>query len=162
MTKLAIPALTQQQHWILDEYVVVLKPLAAAVENLQRRQCPYAVVLPTLYSTYAKLQKISADGHLSVCQPLHDAVIHGFEKRFHTIMDLNSPKAAPAVIATVCHPHFKLRWLATNERTPEEVDNILNIIIRAADQISMENWQRNLENRQHIESASTFSDQGRL
>lgn len=94
-----------------------------------------------------------------MCGPLLDAVMHGFEKRLKPIMDLESREAMPALIATVCHPHFKLRWIAPDKKTPEAIERIVNVVVRAADEISKENWNILLESKQHTDSFSAFAQQ---
>lgn len=139
MSKLGIPIFTATERRFLGEYVTVLKPIAVALDNLQRsKNSPYANVLPTLFKTEAKLNEIKAEGNLVHCKPLLNAVMDGFKKRFGAIMDFNNKDSVPALIATVSHPYFKLRWMDPELCTAEEKQRIINMLVAAADEISLE------------------------
>lgn len=160
MTKLGITPFTKQQRYFLKEYEMILRPIATALDNMQGSKCPYAVVLPTLNLTEEKLRKLKTDDNLVVCKPLLNAVINGFEKRFKLIMDFSSQKAVPALIATICHPHFKLRWIAPDKKTTVNIEKLTNIVVQAADEISMENWSNFLSKQQSsVTSAETSIQQ---
>lgn len=148
MTKLEITPFNKQQRYFLEEYKMILGPIATALGNLQGSKCPYAIVLPTLYITEEKLQKLKTDDKLMVCKPLLNAVIEGFEKRFKLIMDFFSQKAIPALVATICHPYFKLRWITPDKKTSSNIEKLTNIVVQAADEISMENWNNFLNSKQ--------------
>lgn len=140
MMSLEIRPLTENQRQFLNEYKVVLKPIAKALDNLQQGKAPYAIVLPTLYDTHQKLIQIKNENKLKHCKPLLMAVLNGFNRRLGYMLDTNDERSHPAVIATVAHPFFKLRWLKSEERTSNYIDDIKDTIVNAADQIFVEDW----------------------
>lgn len=113
--------------------------IADALNNLQANRHPYAVVLPTLFQTKEKLNMLSNSNTLVYCKPLLSAVVNGFNKRFGEIMDFTHKSSTPALIATVTHPYFKLRWLNPETCTTQQTDKIKQILSYAADEISSEN-----------------------
>lgn len=80
------------------------------------------------------------ENKLRHCKPLLAAVLNGFNKRLGYMLDINDERSHAAIIATVVHPFFKLRWLKSEERTSNYIDAIKNIIVNAADQIFIEDW----------------------
>lgn len=138
MTKLNIGVFTKSQWRFLKEFTDILSIIADALNNLQGNKCPYAVVLPTLFNTNGKLNEMKASNTLTSCKPLISAVMSGFNKRFSKIMNFNDEMSIPALIATVSHPFFKLRWLKPELCTMEQVEKIINIMTNAADEIFIE------------------------
>lgn len=140
MTKLGISIFTQGQRNFLHEYTTIMEIIANALDNLQANKHPYAVVLPTLFQTKERLNEmVSSSNTLVYCKPLLSAVTNGFNKRFCEIMDFSHDSSIPALIATVTHPFFKLRWLNPELCTTEQTDKIKQILSYAADEISIEN-----------------------
>lgn len=127
--------------------------IAGALDNLQANKHPYAVVLPTLFQTKEKLDGMMSNSNTLVyCKPLLSAVINGFNKRFGEIMDFTHKSSTLALIATVTHPFFKLRWLNPDMCTTEQIDKIKQILSYAADEISMEKAAKNNCNNVNEES----------
>lgn len=159
MVKLGIPIFSQGQRKFLHEYLSVMEVIADALNNLQANKHPYAVVLPTLFQTKEKLNEMTSNKDTLVhCKPLLLAVTNGFNKRFGEIMDFNHPSSIPALIATVTHPFFKLRWLNPETCTTEQTDNIKRILSHAADEISLENAAKERENNA-IEETNESADE---
>ena len=70
--------------------------------------CKLAATLFTVSSKLKSLQTVN----FRHCSPLLQAVTTGFQARFASFLTL-SPEVNMAIIATVSHPYFKLRWLPT-------------------------------------------------
>lgn len=147
MAKLNIEIFTKTQRCFLKEHTAVLKPIADALNNLQGDKCPYAVLLPTLFHTKEKLDDMNSNNSFIHCKPLLSAIINGFNKRFNEILDFNTAKSITALIATVVHPFFKLRWLKPEIRTLQQVDQITNILVNAADEVFFESSGGHLDNK---------------
>lgn len=152
MAKLNIPIFVKTQRTFLKEYTAILKTIADALNNLQGDKCPYAVLLPTLFHTKENLDDMNVNNSFIYCKPLLSAVINGFNKRFNEIMDFTNTKSVPALIATVTHPFFKLRWLHPEIRTLQQVDKITNILANAADEVRLELSGENLNNKNKDDS----------
>lgn len=153
MLSLQISPFTEGQRQFLNEYKVVLKPIARALDNLQQSEIPYATVLPTIYDTNQKLNRIKNQNLLNHCKPLLLAVLRGFNKRLGYILDIKDQKSHAAIIATVVHPYFKLRWIKNEERNSKYIEDITNILVDGADQIFIEDW-RNINVNNDSRSAS--------
>lgn len=136
MNRLKIKPFGSEDRTFLEEYCLVLSPIASALDNLQGSECPYGIVLPTLFKTESQLQRIQDEHSLKMCQPLLDDVKSEFHRRFGQYMELESKNAEPGLIATVCHPYFKLCWLAPEKKTRHLVEKIISIVVGAADIIS--------------------------
>lgn len=138
MMTLNITPFTDTQITFLLEYQCVLKPIAVAIDNLQQNKAPYGIVLPTLYVVNKQLQKMKNENSLKSCKPLMNSVLNGFNKRLGHMLDINDEKSHPALIATVAHPFFKLRWIVPEERQQENVNKIIKILVNAAHDIFIE------------------------
>lgn len=123
------------------EYKFVLSPISRALDNLQQGKAPYAIVLPTVYDANKRLNEIKNENSLKHCKPLLTAILVGFGKRLGHLLNVNDKDSHAALIATVTHPFFKLRWIATEERTPEYIEKIINVLTNAANEIFIENLQ---------------------
>ena len=70
---------------------------------------PYGDLLPFLFKTNSQLTNLQSV-NLRHCTPLLTAVTTGFQRRFQPFLEL-SHEVNLAVLATMAHPYFKLRWL---------------------------------------------------
>lgn len=147
MAKLHITIFSKSQRRFLKEYTDIMKIIADAINNLQGDKCPYAVLLPTIYSIKGNLNEMNTGGALTSCKPLLSAVINGFNKRFNDMMDFNNKKSTAALIATVSHPFFKLRWFDPEVCAINQVEKIKDILAKAADEISIKSSGANSTNR---------------
>lgn len=112
MKDLSLPVFKEAELEFLDEYCRVLKPIASALDRLQSENgCYFGDLLPTLLSTNVKLQHLEAENRLRHCVPLLQAVTDGFTKRFNHYLNLD-PSVNDAIMASLAHPFFKLRWLS--------------------------------------------------
>ena len=110
MTSLNLPLFKDIEIEFLQEYCLTLRPIAMALDRLQgQKSSLYGELLPTLFTTKAKLEALEAT-KFNHCNPLLRAVIDGFDSRFSSFLHLK-PEANEAAIATMTHPYFKLRWL---------------------------------------------------
>lgn len=128
MISLQISPFTESQRQFLLEYKFVLSPISRALDNFQQGKAPYAIVLPTIYDTSKKLNQIKNENSLNQCKPLVTAILRGFDKRLGHLLDVDDEQSHAALIATVTHPFFKLRWIATEERTPKCIEQIITYI----------------------------------
>lgn len=152
MMTLNIAPFTDAQMKFLLEYQYVLKPIAVAIDNLQQNKAPYGIVLPTLYDVNKQLNKMKNDISIKHCKPLLNGVLNGFNKRLSHLLNIDDEKSYPALIATVTHPFFKLRWIAPAERKQEHVDKIIKLLANAAKEIFIEKVCQLNEMQQQISS----------
>lgn len=127
----------------LEEYVTVMKPLALALDILQgENNIFYGFLIPTLAMLKNNLKKIE---NLTVTKSLQDGCIEALEKRFEQFFKLED---SDAIVATIVHPKFKLRWFSL--MTDTAVDNVTiqslkKIIFDAALQFSTTNITNEVE-----------------
>ena len=143
MTTLSFPPFKNVEIDFLGEYVIVLEPIATAIDRLQgEKDLFYGELLPTLLTVEKKLFQLQST-HLKYCTPLLLAVSQGFMKRFKQFLNLdNEPQVSNAVLASVSHPYFKLRWLATvalkEGMSTHKEEYVKNMFLRVARSISTE------------------------
>ena len=110
MSELTLPCFRDVELEFLHEYRQTLAPIAVALDRLQKEdKCYYAELLPTLHAVNNQLQTLQSVSFRH-CVPLLRAVISGFQRRFANFLSL-TPDVNMAVMATMTHPYFKLRWL---------------------------------------------------
>lgn len=134
MMKFDIPSFTQQDRQFLSEYIKVLTPITSALNNLQKTNCYYGILLPTLFTIKRALIGFQTDSSIKYCKSLADAALAGLDRRFENIMNFQSKYSVPALIATCSHPFFKLRWLREN-KTPENMEYLKKILLKAANEL---------------------------
>lgn len=78
------------------------------------KDCYFGIILPTITSVEKKLITLSRT-KLASTSPLATAILRGLQNRFIDILSLNEA-ANKYVIATICHPTFKLRCIPSGER----------------------------------------------
>lgn len=132
MEQLELSKFTPNEFIFLNEYELVTKPIAEAIDNLQRSDSFFSLYLPTLFTVKAALEKMKADQSILYCTPLLCAIYDGFMKRFDTFFDFQAKKTIPALLATVSDPFFKLRWIPKEYKTTENITWIENLFINAA------------------------------
>lgn len=104
----------------LKEYCQVLEPVATALDILQgEKEIFMGYLLPTLKGVRAAL--LDQYG-LEYCQPLRNALLAGFDKRFSNLFSKAEYRMSAFLI-----PKFKLDWLEEEER-PVAKDGLLDII----------------------------------
>lgn len=115
----------------LEEYCMVLKPLASTLDLLQGQDCVhYGFILPSLLSLRnkwekLKLQELSCGGEL-----LLTTCMQSLERRFSDILNLLSKEA---VISAIVHPKFKFRWCNVMINTDLNIDAMKKMVITAAE-----------------------------
>jgi len=121
MTKLKLPVMTEIDFRIIEEYILILSPIATGLDYLQRENdSMYGNFLPTLIAIEQKLKSINKT-ELVHSQPLLEAVSKGFVNRFRDYLELHETKAVEfALVAAVTNPKYKLMWLKMKESLNNE------------------------------------------
>ncbi|KAJ3601306.1 hypothetical protein NHX12_032278 [Muraenolepis orangiensis] len=115
--RLGVPALQAEEMAFLQEYVLVFKPLAFALELFQAEQkCYLGLVIPTVLSLKNKLKEQRASARYFA--DAIDAVVAAVDARFRDVF-----ASTEAKIATATTPQFRLWWLSPPER--EEMRGLL-------------------------------------
>ncbi|XP_076044376.1 zinc finger BED domain-containing protein 4-like isoform X2 [Oratosquilla oratoria] len=114
MTSLQLPVFLSHEFEYLEEFKTTLAPIAKAIDHLQgSKGSYYGELIPTLLTAERQLEQTQAMT-FNYCTPLLSAVILGFKNRFGKYLNLD-PHINEAVLATVTHPYFKLRWIRMKE-----------------------------------------------
>lgn len=130
--ELGISSFTKNDINFLKEYAIILEPIATAIEYLQKNDCYYATLLPMVYSTKDNLMDVKNQNQIHLCQSLLTAILNGIEHAFQHLFDFNNKNCIPALIATCTHPFFKMRWLKGDLKTPENSNQIVNLLVKVA------------------------------
>ncbi|KAL7635162.1 UNVERIFIED_CONTAM: hypothetical protein RMT77_014148 [Armadillidium vulgare] len=113
MTALQLPCFKDIEIEFLEEYILVFQPIAVALDRLQGdKSCFYGTLLPTLLVIEKKFKRLNTS-LLKHVHPLLTALASGFENRFREFLSLHS-SAYTAVLASICNPNHKIKWLAIN------------------------------------------------
>ncbi|XP_046400621.1 uncharacterized protein LOC124166944 [Ischnura elegans] len=100
----------------LEEFIVMMKPIATALDYLQgQKACYYGQLLPTLMSLRIRLQHLM-ENNLRHTAGIVTALVKSLHDRFELFFSL-SPLVNEAILAACFHPSFKLRWL------PDHISN---------------------------------------
>ncbi|KAJ8406814.1 hypothetical protein AAFF_G00297300 [Aldrovandia affinis] len=114
--RLDLPRFKEAEKTYISEYVMVLAPLAKALDLLQSdKMAYYGVLLPTVATLIEKLQKIKRESKLQCCTPLVDALIGGVKQRFGYVFE-----SRKCLMATACHPMFKMDYILTEQKADTE------------------------------------------
>lgn len=130
MTEFKITSFDPAERLFLKEWVQVLRPVMSALRNLEKTNCHFGTLLPTLFAVNNRLDDFLNSDDIKFCKPLARAALMGLKKRF-LVMDFGTREAVPALLATCTHPHFKLRWLGARN-TAENVEFIRQCLLKAA------------------------------
>ena len=134
MEKLQLPPFKEVELDYLAEYCKILRPIAVAIDRLQGQiSCYYGELIPTLFAVQSKLQDLQAS-NLRHTSPLLQAIFVGFEKRFSSYLELKTD-VNEAILATVTHPFFKMRWLP--QRLSGERRQIHQLMLHSAEDLSL-------------------------
>ena len=110
MSALQLPCLKDGDLEFLEEYRQILASIAVALDRLQgEKNCLYGELLPTLLKVNNQLNSLQSV-NFRYCTPLLSAVTCGFQRRFIDFLNL-TPEINTAILASMTHPYFKLRWL---------------------------------------------------
>lgn len=121
----------------LKEYIIVMEPIALAIDFLQADGIFYGFLLPTLVTIKLKYKKIELGDNSVIKQSILDDILLSVEKRFINFYTLNN-LSYPAIIASVSHPEVKLKWFNVISETTElnKID-VHNILLSAINEISI-------------------------
>nr|XP_023677321.1 uncharacterized protein LOC111849037 [Paramormyrops kingsleyae] len=129
MLKLNLPSFRDAELDYLEEYTKILKPFAVAIDRLQdQSSCYYAELLPTLFAVKSKLEALRSS-NFRYCSHLLQAIMDGFRSRFSSFLQLK-PEVNEAILASVTHPYFKMRWLP--QQLSGEKKRIHELMIQSA------------------------------
>ena len=110
MTKIGLPAFTQEQIDFSKEYCKVMEPVSRALDELQKdHQTGLGFVLPTITGVTIRLKRIR-DSSLTYCEPLVDCLLESMERRFRRFF-----QDPTFILATLSNPFFKTGWIQTEE-----------------------------------------------
>jgi hypothetical protein len=110
MSKLKLLSFKEIELEFLDENCQTLEPIAIALDRLQgEKNSLYADLVPTPIKISSHLSTLHSV-NLRRCLPLLNAVTSGFNHGFTDFLQLN-PEVNMAILATITHPYFKIRWL---------------------------------------------------
>jgi hypothetical protein len=89
-------------------------PISTALDKLQgETNCFFGLLMPAIQQVQKRLTVIAATVEHS--GPMVDGLIQSLERRFAHLFEYNNTSKV-YVVAAVCHPNFKLRWVPANKK----------------------------------------------
>ena len=114
--KLCLPELNESEVEFLREYCTVLEPIAMTIDKVQGEQFSfYGYAIPVLRQTETSLKTIQNQS-LKYNAPLVQAALRGMQKRFQPYLQQDFMVVKDALLATISHPHFKLKPILKEKR----------------------------------------------
>ncbi|XP_055308984.1 uncharacterized protein LOC129572896, partial [Sitodiplosis mosellana] len=146
--ELQISKFDDDEYIFLEEYIEVIKPVAAALKTLEANKYTSGIYLPILVGLRSALNNLH-EQNLMHCQPLIEAVEAGFERRFGNLMLIYNARSVPLYIAMVSNPRFKLNFLGYKQRVPRHIiEKVRSMLVSAAQEIRKQRSEKE-EERQH-------------
>lgn len=148
---LELPKFKETDLEFLEEYIECVRPIAVALDRLQGdKNCFYGELLPILVQMRKTLQKLKLR-HLKYCPQLVTVLLASLEKRFSEYYSFSS-QTNDAILASVTHPFFKLRWVAKERR-----NDVKDLLFNEAESIcSRDTSQKENESSQYNKSSESF------
>lgn len=105
------PSFSESDFIYIEDYLMLLKPIAEAIDFLQgSKGMIYGYLLPTLATIRVQYIKISNSHNNEYISLLSGLVLKAVEARFQNYFDLTQ-EVNDAIIASVLCPQIKLQWL---------------------------------------------------
>lgn len=119
MEEIKLPQFKPEEFDFLSEWVLVMQPVAIALDMLQgdaNMEAYFGAILPTVLQLYKQLENL--EGCTKYCDPLIMALKHGLKARFEHLISFQAAKrsAKNYIVAAVSHPFFRLRWLQQEDK----------------------------------------------
>lgn len=130
----------------IEEYTKILQPLAYAIDILQGEQNTYfGSVLPTIGSLRTKFYKMKSQ-HFRYLSSIVETCLTSLNVRFERYLTLTNVSRF-ALVATITHPKFKLRWLPVFQNTTLDlnINDLKQIVIEAISELTP--LERKIDNR---------------
>ncbi|XP_064454737.1 uncharacterized protein LOC135366014 [Ornithodoros turicata] len=100
----------------IKEYCEVMKPVACAIDVVQRDDVYFGHLLPTITVLKKRLDHLRMTG-LKYCTPLVEALLEGIRSRFDHLYDDRD-----LLLAAVVIPRFKERWIDDEPRRRDLIE----------------------------------------
>lgn len=96
-------------EWI-EEYVIVMEPLAVCLDILQGEKFMYfGYLLPSISQLISQYDNMKLNKNFMFCRPLVDIICSNIEKRFATQLTDTF-----LTVAAISHPFFKTDWIVND------------------------------------------------
>jgi hypothetical protein len=147
---LELPCFKEVEIAFLKEENRVLTPLAEGLDRLQGHTNPesyMAFLFPTLFQLRHQYSKLTSDQSLKFCSPLAVQILGDISSRFADYFSF-SDTTRNATLATVTHPAFKLRWVASENSTT--VDSVKQLFIDSLKEYCSLRMQKQSEQQTNV------------
>lgn len=143
---LGLPVFKDVEFAFMKEEMQVLTPLAQGLDRLQGHSNPesyMAFLFPTLMQlrhVYREFSSNRGQGQaLKYCSPLASVILQDISTRFREYFEFSQSSEA-AILASITHPAFKLRWLPT-----DVVDQMKSLFLGTLKDTSAAQLQQSLD-----------------
>lgn len=142
---LDLPKFKEAEFEFLSEYLEMLRPFAEALDHLQgSKNTFYGELIPQLFRI-KKVFKSYQSRHFKFCSSLANVLLENLQRRFQEYFDLSST-VNDAILASITHPFFKLRWVPK-----EHKDRLKQMLITEVEIRSKSRQKQNSQNRSEKE-----------
>ncbi|XP_067626747.1 uncharacterized protein [Eurosta solidaginis] len=157
-TFLKVTKFTSKEIEFIEEFCMLLKPIADALEFLQQDTYLYfGYFLPTLITIKVKLKKLHDSRHIkhlhTAAQQMSEALFNRLRKYFEMKRECND-----AIIAAIVCPAIKMRFVeALHETAPDiTTDSLIQLFIDYAQEFYVDNNQADNVREQRPPSVDSF------
>lgn len=146
----ALPKFKETDLEYLEEFIECVSPIAISLDRLQGdKNCFYGELLPILMQMRRTLQKLKLR-HLKYCTSLVSVRLRSLEKRFNDYYSFSSQRN-DAILASVSHPFFKLRWVPKEKR-----NDVKDLLFNEAESLCSHETVKDTESSLSKTSSETF------
>ncbi|XP_014091234.2 uncharacterized protein [Bactrocera oleae] len=152
------PKLSEIDIQYVEDFCMILKPIADAVEFLQQENyLYYGYFLPSLVTIKVKLKKLHESRHIkhlhTVAQNMSDALLSRLRSYFEITSEFNN-----AIIAAVVCPAVKMRFVEALRETAPNIttDRIILLFVDYAQEFYIDNEQTEDLREQRPPSVDSF------
>lgn len=151
-TRLNINCFEESDFEFLKEYSECVQPIIVTLQSMRSEEnnAFYGELLPQLFRTHDLLKKVQ-DNNITYCSALSNALLENFERKFDKYLSLDF-SIIEAMLATVSHPFFKLRWAPKHFKNFVR-ETFLNEMMAMQESSTLEDQQNDLQCPEKIQQA---------
>lgn len=131
-----LPHFTKEDYLFIFEYVIVMQPVATALDILQgEKGVAVGNLLPAIkvIKNHLLELKYREDNKLQITIPLVDALLDGLSNRFDSFLTNEFYQ-----LAAVLHPQFKFSWLGSSKEDDKLKQQLTNRLEKLLQQLADE------------------------
>ncbi|KAE9522193.1 hypothetical protein AGLY_017453 [Aphis glycines] len=122
--ELNVVRLTKSDIEWLEEYEIVMEPLAVCLDILQGEKFMYfGYLIPSISQLISQYENMKINKNFKCCRSLVDKTCFNVEKRFETQLTDSF-----LIIAAISHPFFKTDWIKNDVKREIAINQFKNAV----------------------------------